>query len=74
MAIMIFIGFGFLMTFLKRYSYSAVGLNFLLSALAMATFLLVGGALQQLVLWPEEGEAPHGSKRIELDLPLLIGK
>lgn len=39
--VMIFVGFGFLMTFLKRYSYSAVALNFLLSALAMATYLLV---------------------------------
>jgi hypothetical protein len=39
--VMIFVGFGFLMTFLKRYSYSAVGLNFLFSALAMTCYLLV---------------------------------
>ena len=33
------------------------------------------GALQQLVMWSEEeGQAPHGSRKIELDLPLLIGK
>lgn len=30
--VMIFIGFGFLMTFLKHYSWSAVGLNFVLGA------------------------------------------
>lgn len=32
-SIMIFIGFGFLMTFLKRYSNSAVALNFFTSCL-----------------------------------------
>ncbi len=31
---MIFAGFGFLMTFLKKFGYSAVGINFLLAALA----------------------------------------
>ena len=69
---MIFVGFGFLMTFLKRYSYSAVALNFVLSALAMLMYLLVGGAIQQF-LWPEGGSPPKGGK-IELDLPLLIGE
>ncbi|WIA39056.1 hypothetical protein OEZ86_005200 [Tetradesmus obliquus] len=68
--VMIFVGFGFLMTFLKRYSYSAVALNFLLSALAMTVYLLVGGAIQQF-LWPEDGRPPKSGK-IELDLPLLI--
>ncbi|GBP74841.1 Ammonium transporter Rh type B [Eumeta japonica] len=33
--VMIFIGFGFLMTFLKRYSYSALGFNWLLAALVV---------------------------------------
>lgn len=33
--VMIFIGFGFLMTFLKRYGYGAVGLNFLLASIAV---------------------------------------
>jgi ammonium transporter Rh len=33
--VMMFIGFGFLMTFLKKYGYSAVGYNFLLAALAI---------------------------------------
>lgn len=40
-SIMIFVGFGFLMTFLKQYGYSALGLNFLLSTLAFLWNILV---------------------------------
>lgn len=40
-SIMIFIGFGYLMTFLKRYGYSAVGYNFLLSAFVFMWNVLV---------------------------------
>jgi ammonium transporter Rh len=47
-AIMIFVGFGFLMTFLKRYSYSAVGLNFFASCVVILEFILIGGAVQQV--------------------------
>lgn len=42
--VMIFLGFGFLMTFLKRYGLSAVSLNMLCSALAIEVFTLVYGA------------------------------
>lgn len=38
--VMIFIGFGFLMTFLKKYGYSAVGINFLLAALVIQWYAL----------------------------------
>ncbi|CAF0904750.1 unnamed protein product [Didymodactylos carnosus] len=41
--IMIFIGFGFLMTFLKRYGYSAVGYNFLIAAFVLEWALLIRG-------------------------------
>ena len=43
--VMIFIGFGFLMTFLKKYGLSAVSLNMMLSALAIQWSILVHGFL-----------------------------
>lgn len=41
--VMIFIGFGFLMTFLKRYGLSAVSLNMLVSAMAIEWSILING-------------------------------
>lgn len=41
--VMIFIGFGFLMTFLKKYAHSALGYNFYLSALAIQYSILING-------------------------------
>ncbi len=43
---MMFIGFGFLMTFLKRYGYSAVGYNFLVAAYVLEWALLVRGWIE----------------------------
>ncbi|OXB79401.1 UNVERIFIED_CONTAM: hypothetical protein H355_007610 [Colinus virginianus] len=41
--VMIFVGFGFLMTFLKRYGFGAVGFNFLLAAFGIQWALLMQG-------------------------------
>lgn len=38
--LMIFIGFGYLMTFLRRYGYGAVGFNMLLAAVAIELSIL----------------------------------
>jgi len=43
---MMFIGFGFLMTFLKRYGYSSVGYNFLVAAFVLEWALLVRGWIE----------------------------
>lgn len=41
--VMIFVGFGFLMTFLKRYGFGSVGFNFLIAALALQWATLMQG-------------------------------
>ncbi|XP_037691270.1 ammonium transporter Rh type C [Choloepus didactylus] len=41
--VMIFVGFGFLMTFLQRYGFSAVGFNFLLASFGIQWALLMQG-------------------------------
>ncbi|XP_070763275.1 rh family, C glycoprotein a [Enoplosus armatus] len=41
--VMIFVGFGFLMTFLKRYSFSGVGFNFLIASFGLQWALLMQG-------------------------------
>ena len=42
---MVFVGFGFLMTFLKKYSFGAVGYNMFISALAIQWYLIVAGCI-----------------------------
>lgn len=66
--IMVWVGFGFLMTFLRRYSYSAVALNMLASAIAFVEAILVVGAMQQVAFKGYSGT----SGRIVVDMPLLI--
>ncbi|KAL0968445.1 hypothetical protein UPYG_G00266930 [Umbra pygmaea] len=41
--VMVFVGFGFLMTFVKRYSFGAVGFNFLIAAFGLQWALLMQG-------------------------------
>ena len=47
--VMIFIGFGFLMTFLKKYGFGSVGFNFMLSALVVQWSMLVNGFFHQVL-------------------------
>ena len=41
--VMMFIGFGFLMTFLKKFWFSSLGMNFWLAALTLQWYILVSG-------------------------------
>uniref|UniRef100_UPI00398E82D7 ammonium transporter Rh type A n=1 Tax=Pristiophorus japonicus TaxID=55135 RepID=UPI00398E82D7 len=47
--VMIFVGFGFLMTFLKRYGFSSVGFNLLIAAFGLQWGTLMQGWLHHLV-------------------------
>uniref|UniRef100_A0A8C7YIM3 Rh family, C glycoprotein b n=1 Tax=Oryzias sinensis TaxID=183150 RepID=A0A8C7YIM3_9TELE len=46
--VMVFVGFGFLMTFLKRYSFGGVGFNFLIAAFGLQWALLMQGWFHHL--------------------------
>jgi len=62
---MIFIGFGFLMTFIKTSSWSALAFNWIISAWALQWAILTTGIFHQLV---------HGGPlhKIQIDLTHLI--
>lgn len=49
---MMFVGFGFLMTFLKRYGFSSISFNFLIAAYVLEWALLVRG-------WVDYGKAGY---------------
>lgn len=42
---MIFVGFGFLMTFLRKYGFSSVGINLLIAALGLQWGTFIQGIL-----------------------------
>jgi ammonium transporter Rh len=54
---MMFVGFGFLMTFLKRYGYSSISFNFLIAAYVLEWALLVRGWIS------------YGSAGFEISVP-----
>jgi len=72
--VMIFIGFGFLMTFLKKYGLSAVSLNFLISALCIQWSILMQGWLHPHCEDPKVkwGECPESQPWIDLNTVSLI--
>ncbi|KAM9991923.1 hypothetical protein ACTFIZ_012586 [Dictyostelium cf. discoideum] len=56
--IMIFFGFGFLMTFLRRYGYSALGYTFIISALVSQWSVLLNGFFEAWSHSNKHGEFP----------------
>jgi len=73
--VMIFIGFGFLMVFLKKYSFTSVGYNFLLAVISIQYALLINSMVHHCF-----GEDDNGNKRdarnlfdtVYLDVTTLI--
>jgi ammonium transporter Rh len=68
--VMIFIGFGFLMVFLKTHSWTSVGFNFLIAAYALQITILIVSFWHMALLPHKEGEPRF--KKIDLDLTSLI--
>ncbi|CAD7702413.1 unnamed protein product [Ostreobium quekettii] len=66
-AIMIWVGFGFLMTFLHRYSLGAVSLNFLASCVVTLEAVFLVGAFYYM-----DNHDPGSRFTVSLDIPLLI--
>ncbi|XP_072529748.1 ammonium transporter Rh type C-like 2 [Salminus brasiliensis] len=60
--VMIFVGFGFLMTFLKRYSFGAVGFNFLVASFGIQWALLMQGWFHHID--PNDGMIKIGVENI----------
>ena len=66
---MVFVGFGFLMMFLKRYSNSSLGLNFYVSAVCVQWTILVNSFFHQLEASIADGAKWH---KVRVDVPQLI--
>jgi len=54
--VMIFIGFGFLMTYLKRYGYGAIAYNMLLSCVCIQWATLLNAWIKQRIMYEEHPE------------------
>eukprot|EP01059_Diplonema_ambulator_P001649 TRINITY_DN113_c0_g1_i6.p1 TRINITY_DN113_c0_g1~~TRINITY_DN113_c0_g1_i6.p1 ORF type:complete len:488 (+),score=193.20 TRINITY_DN113_c0_g1_i6:45-1466(+) len=67
--VMIYIGFGFLMTFLKKYGLSAVGFNMLLASIMLQWTILVVGFWHRV--FKMDGHTFHD--RIQLTVASLVG-
>lgn len=65
--VMIYVGFGFLMVFLKQHSWTSVGYNFIVAAYAAQLTILVVGFWEMLL----DSHLDHMHK-ISLDIPALI--
>ncbi|XP_046842700.1 ammonium transporter Rh type B-like isoform X3 [Xenia sp. Carnegie-2017] len=79
--VMIFVGFGFLMTFLKKYGYSAVGYNFFISALAIQWYMIIracighhGGELKILINMESLVTADFSAAAVLITFGAVLGK
>jgi ammonium transporter Rh len=64
--VMIFIGFGFLMTFLRKFGYTAVGCTFILGAISIQVYQLT------ITLWENIISHSDGWHEVEINIITLI--
>ena len=62
--VMIFVGFGFLMTFVRRYAFSSVGFNMMLAAFAIQWSTLTLGLFSFI------GQSQDGASRFSISVSL----
>jgi len=63
--VMIFVGFGFLMTYLKSHGFSSVGLNFFIGTLVLQFAMIINAFVHQV--------ANNSFHKVELDITNLVG-
>jgi len=66
--VMIVVGFGFLMTFLKRYGWSSVGFNFLFTGFTIQWALLVTGFFHDFLKDPTQS---HGYEQPNITMSYI---
>ena len=66
--VMMFIGFGFLMTFLKKFWFSSLGMNFYIAAFALQWSILIDGFFDRLL----RNDLDFWNQKIQIDVKSLI--
>ena len=61
--VMIFVGFGFLMTFLRRYGYGSIGFNLLLAALVLQWGTITTGLFGFIEIHDEREDLPDDAEK-----------
>ena len=71
--VMIVVGFGFLMTFLKRYGWSSLGFNFLFTGFCIQWAILVAGFFHHLAHAEHDAAANHtGEAMIKVNMGMML--
>ena len=66
--VMMFIGFGFLMTFLKKFWFSSLGMNFWIAAFALQWSILIDGFFDRLL----RNDSDYWNTKIQVDVKSLV--
>jgi ammonium transporter Rh len=71
--VMIVVGFGFLMTFLKRYGWSSLGFNFLFTGFCIQWAILVAGFFHHLAhAGHDNATTGEAGKMISIDMHMML--